>query len=143
MQEGPRAAALKADRVIADGSWLMPMVDGRRSQSAIRHSPLAIRDQPSAMIGEAVRDVMWHRAGLFRSSEGLTDAVNTLEKMMPTAQPTVVDDWRALNLVTVARLIAVAALRREESRGGHFRQDFPNRNDERWRIHVVDQKNTQ
>ena len=35
------------------------------------------------------------------------------------------DSWRRLHLVTVGRLIARAALRREESRGGHFRADFP------------------
>ena len=48
------------------------------------------------------------------------------------------DDWRRRNLVTVALLIARAALRREESRGGHFRQDFPARDDDRWRFHVVE-----
>ena len=48
------------------------------------------------------------------------------------AQPALstVDDWRRRNLVTVALLIARAALRREESRGGHFRQDFPARDDD-------------
>jgi L-aspartate oxidase len=40
--------------------------------------------------------------------------------------------------VTVARLIARAALRREESRGGHFRADFPQRDDLHWKIHLVD-----
>ena len=48
------------------------------------------------------------------------------------------DDWRLLNLITVARLIAHAAYRREESRGGHFRSDFPERDDLRWRFHAVD-----
>ena len=37
-----------------------------------------------------------------------------------------------------ARLIARAALRRTESRGGHYRSDFPQRDDIHWRIHVVD-----
>jgi succinate dehydrogenase/fumarate reductase flavoprotein subunit len=49
------------------------------------------------------------------------------------------DDWRRLNLLTVALLIARAALRREESRGGHFREDFPERDDLHWRVHLVDQ----
>jgi L-aspartate oxidase len=41
-------------------------------------------------------------------------------------------------IVTVGLMIARAALRREESRGGHFRSDFPNRHDIKWRKHVVD-----
>jgi L-aspartate oxidase len=41
-------------------------------------------------------------------------------------------------LVTVALLIAHAALRREESRGGHFRTDYPHRDDRRWQRHLSD-----
>ena len=48
------------------------------------------------------------------------------------------DAWRRFNLLTVARLIARAALRREESRGGHFRDDFPERDDLHWQVHLVD-----
>ena len=51
---------------------------------------------------------------------------------------TTTESCRHRNLVTIARLIVRAALRREESRGGHFRQDFPNRDDIHWKVHFTD-----
>ena len=45
---------------------------------------------------------------------------------------------RVRSLVIVGLLIARAALRREESRGGHFRTDFPARDDLHWQAHVSD-----
>ena len=47
--------------------------------------------------------------------------------------------WRRASIVTVAALVANAALRREESRGGHFRNDFPARDDLNWKAHISDQ----
>ena len=45
---------------------------------------------------------------------------------------------RVSSIVTAGLLIARAALRRQESRGGHFRTDFPNHDDIHWRKHVSD-----
>jgi hypothetical protein len=45
---------------------------------------------------------------------------------------------RVASLVTVGVLIALAALRREESRGGHYRADFPKRDDIHWKRHIAD-----
>jgi L-aspartate oxidase len=130
MTEAPQAAPMKPGRVMADGSWLMAMADGRvPSTMAISHQPLAISE---------IRDLMWLHAGLFRSRDGLTQAVAALESGT-SPSPTTVEGWREHNLMTVARLIAAAALRREESRGAHFRSDFPERSDERWKIHLADQ----
>jgi L-aspartate oxidase len=126
MQQPPVAAPLKNDRVMADGSSLFAMADGSVQPSGI----------------DVIQDLMWRKAGLFRTREGLAEAVGILRGMTVAAPPTTIDEWRLHNLVTVARLIAVAALRREESRGGHFRQDFPHRDDQRWRIHLVDQQDT-
>ena len=81
---------------------------------------------------------MWRSVGLFRTREALSAAVDTLERASVPAAPATADEWRLRNLVTVARLIARAAVRREESRGGHFRADFPERDDARWKIHLVD-----
>jgi L-aspartate oxidase len=124
MQAAPQGARLKADRVVVDGSWV---------PSAINHQPSAISHQPSA-----IRDLMWRYAGLFRARDGLQTAVAALDEAASAAGQPTADGWKHRNLVTVARLIARAALRREESRGGHFRADFPQRDDARWRVHLVD-----
>jgi L-aspartate oxidase len=123
MQEEPRAAALKRDRVVA--ARINPRVP---STAGARGFSRAIPE---------IRDLMWRRAGLFRTREGLAEAVDVLEDVaVPDGSTT--ESCRLRNLLTIARLIARAALRREESRGGHFRQDFPNRDDIHWKVHFTD-----
>jgi L-aspartate oxidase len=93
----------------------------------------------------AVRSLMWQSVGLFRERTALEGAVEQLEAATSRVQAALsgsesacADDWRRFNLLTVARLIARAALRREESRGGHFRADFPSRDDLHWKVHLMD-----
>jgi L-aspartate oxidase len=133
MQEPARGAALKQDRIMAEGSGLRAQgTDGGG------HPPYAISDQPSAMDSDAVRDLMWRSVGLFRDRAGLEEAVARLASAVDPP-PSNAAEWRLRNLLTVARLIAGAALRREESRGGHYRADFPRRDDLHWKVHLVDQ----
>ena len=71
-----------------------------------------------------------------RPRDGLEAAVATLDAASAVVAAGIDAGWPAVsvNLVTVARLIARAALRREESRGGHFRADFPARDDVHWKL---------
>ncbi len=91
-----------------------------------------------------VRDLMWRSVGLFRTATALADAVTQLEPRYRALQARLegrqldVAGWRAANLVTLARLIARAALRREESRGAHYRDDFPRRDDIHWGKRIAD-----
>ena len=85
-----------------------------------------------------IRALMWMSVGLFRDRGGLAAAVVALDAAADTAPPSTPDGWRRHNLLTVARLIARAARRREESRGAHYREDFPQRNDLQWKIHIVE-----
>jgi L-aspartate oxidase len=77
-----------------------------------------------------VREIMWRNVGLIRRADGLRNAIEEL-----TAMAGENINERTRNFLTLARLMAEAAFWREESRGGHFREDFPARDDERWRVH--------
>ena len=103
------------------------------------------RSEPSDECGSAVtiaevQDLMWRQVGLFRDREGLSGALAVLDPLwremdarIAGGEPLDLAAWRAASIVTVARLIARAALRREESRGGHFRSDYPQRDDIHWK----------
>jgi L-aspartate oxidase len=77
---------------------------------------------------EESRRLMWEHAGLFRTADGLRAALAALGAPRPDEE----------SVVTVGRLIARAALRRDESRGAHFRLDFPERNDSRWTRRIME-----
>jgi len=91
-----------------------------------------------------IRDLMWRSAGLFRSGPVLADVVGRLDRVYAhkvlAGHDRLPADWRDFNLLTVARLIARAALRRSESRGAHFRSDFAARDDLHWKVHVVNRR---
>jgi L-aspartate oxidase len=139
MQQPSQAAPLKCDRVAEIG------VRGGRPSARPAMSPVRSQDvRLPAMDIFAIRDVMWRMAGLFRTHDRLSDATAMLDGAHADAAEHVEarradpDFWRRYNLLTIARLIARAALRREESRGGHYRDDFPQRDDLHWKVHVFD-----
>jgi L-aspartate oxidase len=87
-------------------------------------------DRGAAQVAaDRVREVMWQHAGISRTAKGLRTAIvelTEIEERLPTGAT------EELNLVQTARLIVEAALRRKESRGGHYRSDFP-RPESKWR----------
>ena len=74
-----------------------------------------------------IRALMSRHAGVLRTGEGLTALVRELDTLASRGTPVVPDTaaWEAANLLTVARLVASAALHRTESRGSHQRADHP------------------
>jgi L-aspartate oxidase len=75
----------------------------------------------------SLQTLLWERVGIVRSGESLRRARQVLaawQEALP-AQPVDRPGWELANGVLVGRLMAEAALLREESRGAHFRQDFP------------------
>ncbi len=87
-----------------------------------------------------LRAIMWERVGLVRDAAGLTSAIADLDRLDAS---TSLAPGELRNMLTVARLVAAAALERRESRGGHFRTDFPH-TEARWRrrIYVLGQPAT-
>jgi L-aspartate oxidase len=71
---------------------------------------------------DRVRAVMWDYAGIARTAKGLRTAAVELADIEERLPPGATEE---LNLVQTARLIVDGALRRKESRGGHYRSDFP------------------
>jgi L-aspartate oxidase len=83
-----------------------------------RLRPLADRRLPPAPNAAAVRPILTRHVGLLRDGEGLHAAIRALA-------PLAAIDGPAADPATLGLMLAVAALRREESRGAHARLDFP------------------
>jgi L-aspartate oxidase len=78
----------------------------------------------------ALQEEMTARAGVLRSADGLRDCRTTLADVAGRPAGTIDQDaWETTNLLTVSMLLADAALLREETRGSHWREDFPDRDD--------------
>jgi L-aspartate oxidase len=139
MGQPPQAAALRSDRKAAHGERSNQTLDG---DSEKRPAGRTKSGASGTLTTADVRDLMWQSVGLFRRGPALLDAVRQLDAAYEFEHSRLADatdaSWRRLNLLTVARLIAQAALRRLESRGAHFREDYPARDDQRWKFHVVD-----
>jgi L-aspartate oxidase len=100
-----------------------------------------------SMDAAEIQAVLWREVGLFRDRGGLERALAelepawlNLEPQLESGGPLDANGWRRASILTVGRLIARAALRREESRGGHYRSDFPERNDIDWKRSVTEEK---
>ena len=86
-----------------------------------------------------IKSAMWSGVGIIRSSDSITQAINKLERASEQLDltPISVGELELFNLLDVSRLIARAALERRESRGAHFRSDFPERDDKNWDRHLI------
>jgi L-aspartate oxidase len=82
-----------------------------------------LRDRGAAQVAaDEIRRIMWLHAGVERNAKGLREARRALEGIRARLAPGATEE---VNMVGTALLIVESALQRRESRGGHFRSDFP------------------
>jgi L-aspartate oxidase len=114
------------------------VADTEQRSITSRKSPVITKSEFSsgqAAIATAVRKrikrVMWERVGIIRDRDSLMRALKEFEQMSAGKLGT-----SSRNFVSLAIMVATAALWREESRGGHFRSDFPDHHEE-FRVHSI------
>ena len=94
-----------------------------------------------------IQRIMTEGAGVLRSEDSLARADAQLSELRAAARAALsgqgkatepgVGSWETTNLLCVARVLVAAARRRTETRGCHWREDHPERHDDRWRRHIV------
>jgi L-aspartate oxidase len=92
-----------------------------------------------ADVGNSLRSLMWRSVGVERTGDGLDEALDMITFWCRYVMDKEFDDpggWELQNMLTAARLVVMCARQREESRGVHFRTDFPE-SVESWQRHVV------
>jgi L-aspartate oxidase len=116
-----------------------PRQDDQRSVAGRRIVEPQVTDHlVGAAAMPALRATMTEQAGVLRSDAGLRQAAKQLAELSAgqPGQPETAD-WEATNLLTVAAGLTLAAHAREETRGSHWRDDFPSRDDDAWRVHLL------
>lgn len=124
---------------LASNSLLEGLVFSRRIAQVL---PGELRDlqppapdrRPAGLVADGVRrelqEVMTTRVGVLRHAVGLADAAELLDKLADVPAETVDQEaWETTNLLTIGSALADAAALRQETRGSHWREDFPERDD--------------
>lgn len=103
------------------------------NESQDSQTPLfAESGEVATAVRKRVKRVMWERVGIARNASDLKRAIKEFNQISQAKLGT-----SSRNFVTVANLVTKAALWREESRGGHYRTDFPERDDAKFRVHSI------
>lgn len=93
---------------------------------------------------QVVKDLMWCNAGIIRNKEGLEGALERIEGLAASLQGVRVKDYRGLmkyleleNMLLLSEMVCRAALLRTESRGAHYRSDYPEEDNKYWLKNIL------
>ena len=121
--------------------WRQPDEEALQAEIARATYPLERSTGNVHILREQLQDMMWDQVGILRDKPGLESALSQLDDIESALMKTgVADSDRAFNLtwhdwlnnrslIEISRVITLAALQRENSRGAHFREDFPGEGD--------------
>jgi succinate dehydrogenase / fumarate reductase flavoprotein subunit len=100
-------------------------------------------------IATEMKKVMFDLVGIYRSEADMKEAIEKVKelkeryrqvKVMDTGKifnTELLNAWELGNMLEISEVVAACALNRKESRGGHSREDFPNRDDKNWLKHTL------
>jgi L-aspartate oxidase len=152
------ASGLHGANRLASNSLLEALVYGAHTGEGASRAAAALRDDFAALIVEnprvdtlteplnladirnSLQSLMWRNLGVRRDAEGLHEASENINHWCRYVLPRQFADptgWELQNMLCVSPLMIQAALWREETRGAHFRIDFPNADDAHWRRHIT------
>ena len=105
--------------------------------------------EKAADIANEMKNVMFDHVGVFRTEEGMAQALEKVRELQErlknvnstdlgsTFNTELIDIWELGNLLDLAEVTAVSALARKESRGAHAQEDYPKRDDTNWMKHTL------
>jgi L-aspartate oxidase len=108
-------------------------------EAEVQYTPPARAALDLDDLSTSLRSLLWQKVGIERSAPELTAAQRQIRSWIPYVLGSGFHDarsWTVQNMLLVAYLMTAAAIHREESRGVHFRVDFPERNDTKWQRHL-------
>ena len=111
-----------------------PMTKIKKIDISYHASHKAFEEFNAAKIKKELQGLMWNKVGIIRTYQGLIEAQKKITqwKSYLSMEFTDINQIELANLIILADLVTKSALMREESRGAHYRQDFPNRDDVNW-----------